>query len=101
MNDFWQRVDSDETANQSRQHIVCGVCGRPAVGVASSTLGGFSTAYCGDCLRNNAEPAGEIGAQAEMVGGVNHLAEWVLALATWHDGRYMSAREYLQQRGED
>lgn len=34
----------------------CDVCGNPSIGVASSSLGAMSLAYCKWCVRNSFEP---------------------------------------------
>lgn len=76
----------------------CNVCNgeseHPAVGVACSTLGAFSFAYCRACLRNRAEPFSLLSNTVLWdARGLENCAEWVHYLTTWHEGRYISVHD--------
>ncbi len=58
-----------------------------SVGVASSTLGGFSLRYCAECNRKNAEPLGMICHIIQDFG--DDVAEWVKDLTAFHNGEYI------------
>lgn len=76
--------------------MLCDVCQtNTALGVASSTLGAMSNAYCRECLNNHAEPYWmfiytyyEVGNQGEG------LADWVKTLKTYYQDRYMTWDEF-------
>ena len=55
---------------------VCEVCGAPSVGVAASSLGAFSSAYCHDCLVCGAEPWDMLAVSLSCCGPDGHAA-WV------------------------
>jgi hypothetical protein len=73
---------------------VCDVCngesGGRYAGLACSSLGSVSFAYCGRCLEANAEPVGMLRAVREDAGYPQNLAAWVHDLTTWWDGAYIS-----------
>lgn len=75
----------------------CAVCGRPAVGVASSAFGGFSLAYCHECIQHNAEPLSEF--QACYADNGDDVADWVRSLMTYANEQYLSWDEWRQIEG--
>ena len=56
----------------------CDVCGGPSIGVASSSLGAISFAYCAECNAVGAEPYGfTVGYVALFCGrSEDAIAEW-------------------------
>jgi hypothetical protein len=58
--------------------LKCQVCGAPAIGVASSSLGPISFAYCAECAQSGAEPYGfTVGYVAVTCGNTPEaIAEW-------------------------
>ena len=76
-----------DTAIRERIKLDCDICGRPAKGVASSTLGAFSYAICQDCLTNNAEPEDILRGVVEDCGG--DVCDWVKELMIYRDGKYV------------
>jgi len=76
--------------------LKCAVCSRPSVGVASCSFGGFSLAYCHECVYHNAEPLSEFQALYAECG--DEVAEWVRTVTTYAGGRYMTWDEW---RGHD
>jgi hypothetical protein len=77
----------------------CDVCGQPAKGVASSTLGAISFAFCQECLNHSAEPEFMF---YYLYDDVSHdgegLSEHINDLSTWKDGRYWEWPEWLAWR---
>ena len=73
--------------------LQCAVCdNEPAVGVASSPLAPYSVAYGRRCLDENAEPLWLVHATIELVGGPEHVAEWVKTSVRSYNpvsGRYL------------
>lgn len=59
------------------ESLECDVCGEPAIGVASSSLGAISFAYCRRCVMVNAEPYGMLVGVLAMNGGRSEMAPWV------------------------
>ena len=70
----------------------CAVCSRPSVGVASCSFGGFSLAYCHECVYHNAEPLSEFQALYAECG--DEVAEWVKSMMTYAYGRYVTWDEW-------
>lgn len=58
----------------------CNVCGKPAVGVASSCLGAASLAYCAECLQAGREPYWLLVAALDFASSKEDLAEWVIPI---------------------
>jgi hypothetical protein len=78
----------------------CDVCRREReVGVASSTLGAVSFAFCKECLEHRAEPAGMFEFTLEEVGE-HFVAPWVKSLNTFMDGEYLSWDEWVKKHKE-
>lgn len=76
----------------------CDVCGRsPILGVASSSLGPISFAFCDECIQKNAEPACMLDATLDSVG--LNVAPHVKACSTWVNGVYISWDEYVTSQG--
>ena len=74
--------------------LICEVCKEnPAKGVASSSCGPISVAYCDRCLSYNAEPYWLIANTLECIGGIQNLAPWAQHWNTWKDGRYVTVME--------
>ena len=59
--------------------------------VACSSLGGFSIAYCQECLLNNCEPKGYIKDAVELNGGWDKTQGWVKGLMYFENGVYHRA----------
>jgi hypothetical protein len=80
---------------------VCDVCHReaPKVFVHASSVGPMSFASCMECLQNYAEMEGSFHYLYDDVGtrGEN-LADWVVYLTTWKDGKYMKWDEWVAWR---
>ena len=58
--------------------LICQVCKtEPAIGVAASSLGPFSIAYCRPCLSIGCEPLDAIEATYEMCGGKEQTKSWI------------------------
>lgn len=77
----------------------CDVCGREAIGVASSSLGAVSWAFCAECCKAPAEPLCMF---HHIYDDVSDKGEGLRAemneFFTWIDGRYVSWPEYVKQR---
>lgn len=76
--------------------LVCDVCGRPAKGVACSSTGAVSYAYCEECLEHNAEPEGEFEFLYQTVG--KDVAEWVYELTTYVEDTYVPYAEWVKNK---
>ena len=73
---------------------ICQCCNiNISIGVACSSLGAFSLAYCADCLKHNAEPKDIVSATIESVGGLKNLAGWVKDLTYYENGEYYSVQK--------
>lgn len=57
--------------------LKCDVCGQPAVGVASSTLGAISFAFCKRCLAESAEPYGMLVSTCAICGDIREMTQYV------------------------
>ncbi|KAB2676745.1 hypothetical protein F9K85_09625 [Brucella tritici] len=76
---------------------MCDVCEKSElVGVAASALGPFSCAYCGECLKRNAEPEWAFEATFESCG--EEVADWVKRITTWKHGKYMPWLDWVELR---
>jgi hypothetical protein len=80
-------------------HLTCDVCGKSAVGVASSSLGAISYAYCNECLLRYAEPVTAFEITYEVTSG--DVADWVKELTTYVDGKYLTWDEWVGLRNKD
>jgi hypothetical protein len=77
----------------------CDVCGRAAVGVASSSLGAVSWAFCAECARKPAEPLSMFVYLYDDVSDHGQgLREEINDFYTWIDGRYVSWPDYVARR---
>jgi len=77
--------------------MTCDVCDRGGViGVASSSLGPISHAYCEECARKPAEPEWMFGMTYDDTEG--NVASWVHRLWTWKDGAYVQWLDWLSER---
>lgn len=78
---------------------VCDVCERPdekVVGVAAVPGVPMSLAYCETCLRNHAwGPLWLAENNAEMIGGMEHAADWFKQALVFKDGEYVTVEEAL------
>lgn len=72
----------------------CDVCEKPSIGVASSSFGPVSFAFCEECSRNGAEPEWIFVYLRDEIGPDN-LHESAKSNLTFTDGRYMSFDEWL------
>ena len=80
---------------------VCDVCHSKSdwVGVHSSSVAPMSFASCVECLKRTAELEGTFHYLYDMVGTKGEgLAEWVKALNTWQDDKYMTWNEWVAWR---
>lgn len=65
----------------------CDVCAREgAVGVASSSLGPISLAFCPRCLVNRAQPLWLLDATVYMNDGIDNCADWIKETITYTKG---------------
>jgi len=77
----------------------CDVCGRDAIGVASSSLGAVSWAFCQECARKPAEPACMFQYMYHDVSDHGEgLREEMNDFYTWIDGRYVSWPEFVKMK---
>ena len=74
----------------------CDVCGRPALGVACSSVGGISYAYCEECLKNFAEPLSAFEFWHETLG--DDVADWVKEVTTYINGEYVSYVDWIKSK---
>lgn len=81
---------------------MCDVCTKSEmVGVASSSIGPVSLAFCKECLGRNAEPEWAFAYLYEDVSEEGEgLAEHVNNLTTFKDGGYVSWQDYVKARKE-
>ncbi len=79
--------------------LTCDVCSKSAVGVASSSLGAISYAYCNECLLRYAEPVTAFEITYEVTSG--DVADWVRTLTTFIDGKYLTWDEWVGLRNKD
>lgn len=79
--------------------LTCDVCSKSAVGVASSSLGAISYAYCDECLLRYAEPVTAFEITYEVTSG--DVADWVKELTTYVDGKYLTWDEWVGLRNKD
>jgi hypothetical protein len=78
----------------------CEVCHRKRnVGVACSTLGAVSCAFCRECLEQRAEAEWMFEFTLEEVGE-HFVAPWVKGLRTFKDGVYLTWDEWVKQHKE-
>ena len=59
----------------------CDVCGQTAEGIACSSLGAVSFAYCRECSNARAEPYGVLVGIVAQCGGLDECAPWVAFVA--------------------
>lgn len=82
--------------------LVCDVCGREATGVASSSLGGISFAYCQECLDRGAEPLPMWHNTIWCVGGWHQIrTELVLSACSWFQDQYVGWATIVSTYRED
>ena len=81
-------------------HLGCDVCNRDGViGVASSSLGAISFAFCAECCAKPAEPRFMFEYLFDDVSDNGEgLAEHVNDFWTWIDGRYVGWPEFRDMR---
>lgn len=82
----------------STDMLKCDVCGQPAIGVASSSFGAISFAFCETCVRKPAEPFimfeylyDEVSTNGEGLINLDYYY-------TFKDGKYITWPEYVQWR---
>lgn len=79
--------------------LKCNVCQRPAVGVASSSLGAVSWAFCSECAHKPAEPECMFCYMYEDVSDRGEgLREEMNSFHTFIKGAYVSWPDYVAQR---
>lgn len=77
------------------ESMLCEVCQvNPVICVASSSLGPMSQGYCKTCAENGAEAPWMISFTVASVYGELH--ESFYEILTYVDGKYVSAKEYLE-----
>lgn len=77
----------------------CDVCHQnPPKGVASSSMGAVSWAYCQPCLTAFAEPECMFAYTYEMCG--DEVADWVRGMSTFMDGKYITWNEYAALKAQ-
>ncbi len=80
--------------------MACDVCRRAGVvGVASSSMGAVSWAFCRECLDNLAEPECMFEHTFECCG--DEVADWVRSMSTWRNGSYVTWAEYVAAQGTE
>lgn len=80
---------------------ICDVCGKPSIGVASSSLGAISWAFCSECARKPAEPLCMFSYMFDDVSdNGNGLIDEMNDFYTFKDGAYLSWPDYVKQRRE-
>jgi hypothetical protein len=76
---------------------ICEVCKlEPAKGVACVPGIPYSAAYGPMCLARGADPFDIVRMNIACCGGVEHVADWVLAGITFASGKYMTVREAME-----
>lgn len=79
--------------------LTCDVCSRPAAGVASSSFGAVSWAFCTECAHKPAEPSVTFAYLYDEVSDQGEgLADHVQQFFTWKDGAYQSWPDYVANR---
>jgi hypothetical protein len=79
--------------------LSCNVCNKPAIGVASSSFGPVSWAYCAECARKPAEPESMFRYLYEDVSDRGEgLRPEVDSYFTFIDGSYVSWPDYVTRR---
>lgn len=79
--------------------INCDVCGKTSVGVASSSLGPVSWAFCAECAHKPAEPVCMFEYLFDDVSDNGEgLREEMNAFHTFIDDKYVSWPEYVEMR---
>lgn len=77
----------------------CDVCGKPSVGVASSSLGAVSWAFCSECARKPAEPLCMFAYMFDDVSDNGEgLRKEMNEFYTFKDGAYLSWPDYVKER---
>lgn len=88
--------DHDKWCAETR----CEVCNRQGViGVASSSMGAISFAFCLECAQQPAEPEFMFTFTYHSTGGGN-VAEWVRDMYTWRGDRYISWDDWAAYASE-
>lgn len=77
----------------------CDVCSKPSIGVASSSLGAVSWAFCQECANKPAEPLCMFEYMFDDVSDYGDgLRPEMNSFYTFKDGRYISWPEYVAER---
>lgn len=77
----------------------CDVCGKPSIGVASSSFGAISWAFCSECAHKPAEPLCAFAYLYDDVSDKGEgLREGVNDFYTFKDGAYLSWPDYVKHR---
>jgi hypothetical protein len=78
----------------------CDVCGTEEnfAGVASSSLGPISFAFCVECAQRYAEPSFMLACNLDMMEGkIQNLADWAKDISTFVDGKYVTFQEFFDK----
>lgn len=79
--------------------LSCNVCNKPAIGVASSSFGAVSWAFCAECMNKPAEPECMFCYLYEDVSDRGEgLRPEVNSYFTYIDGVYVSWPDYVKRR---
>lgn len=87
--------------------LSCSICGKPALGVASSPFIPMSHAYCKTCLEENAEPHYDLDYLIEEMPNWKdmdiHQAfnEYVFTVKTFWNGSYISFEDYFNLKKKE
>jgi hypothetical protein len=77
----------------------CDVCGKPSIGVASSSFGAVSWAFCKECVSKPAEPECMFCYLYDDVSDKGEgLKDEVNTFYTFIDGKYVSWPDYVAKR---
>lgn len=91
-----------QVGEQNRQmsgDLHCSVCGKPAMGFASSNLGPISFAFCAACARKPAEPESMFCYLFEEVSdNGDGLRKEMDSFYTFINGEYVSWPDYVDRR---
>ena len=79
------------------QPLKCQVCGEQAAGVAASSLGAWTNAYCPECVEYRADPWADVVATVAVNGGLHKCAPWVRDVVSGTILRTERTREQFDQ----
>lgn len=88
-------------------NLSCEVCGKPAIGVASSPFLPMSHAYCRTCAEDHAEPYYDFDYLIEEMPDWHKMNvhevfnEFVFMCKTFYNGAYMSFEDYFNLKKQE